>query len=732
MSVTRFRDEQGGVLLITSLAMLALVLIVAFVVDVGNWKEHKRHLQLQADASALAGAGSFALPACNDTTVANAARDYAGSDATYLAKYNDQVASKYDGAGHIPNMHILINSIGYYGDTGAGNNTGGSPCATSPPNSFCNGAQGIDIKATETDLPWFFGGLVPKIHAHARVCLMQQTSSANSLPIAVPNPKPKHVAAIFVDYGNGLQVKEVADLTECTGVGCPTSLNVWSNPGGKAVPLSAQTGVIIAISGRPDPNWSGNIAAICGQPLTTCFDATNDPSTVGVDFIRGWSGSGSGTQPDEPVLREVRLFQGDCPADPYFQAITANCNVMLAAVVDAHAPDGSDLTGMGIKVTGAGCPNKGCDLTKNTDVPPPPECAAVLGNGATGKCWHGLIPIRAKQGAQQLVISWNESRGTVTGQGDCTKGNGCNGTFPGTAQQAYTADDLPTHNISGPLAAVSLTTCDGDPSCLTPANSLPLGTRNVQVTLGLKGALRNAQNAADATASCTFDDGSVHQFACLKVTVTNAGSGSTQSINCDPLASPKKDLDDQLALGCSPQYVINTGTPCPAANILEASPMPWNCTELFTGEKTPMISKGLNRRIYGTANPPQCPLPGFNGHNNWNMFDPTDLDGLPGFPDGDRRVVGVYLTAYGAFTHTSGTSLTIPVTDFGTFYITGYDGSPCQAGLPGADPFPDDPIPNKGTIVGHFIKYVDKLNTGGGTTPCDPNSFGSCVPVMTK
>ena len=43
-----------------------------------------------------------------------------------------------------------------------------------------------------------------------------------------------------------------------------------------------------------------------------------------------------------------------------------------------------------------------------------------------------------------------------------------------------------------------------------------------------------------------------------------------------------------------------------------------------------------------------------------------------------------------------------------------------------------DPIPDKGTLVGHFIKYVDTLNSGGGINPCDPNSFGACVPVMTK
>jgi hypothetical protein len=743
MTLPDLRDERGGVLLIVVLSLLVMLFFAGLVIDVGHWKEHKRHLQLQVDSAALAGAGSITLGACNDTLVSNKARDYGGTDATRVALYNDQVGSKYDGAGLVPNMHILLNSLAYYGEAGAGNNTGGSPCAAAPPNTFCNGAAGIDVKGTETNLPWFlFGGFVPKINAHARVCLMQETSSANSLPIAVPNPKPKTAAALFVDYGNSLALIKAVPLIECSGTGCPASPNIWSSVA-TDVSIARQTGVIIAISGRPDPVWTGTVASICGQPLTTCFDATNDPSTDGVDFIRGWSNSGSGQEPNPPQLRGVQLFRspGSCPlgapGDAYFQVISGGCSLTIAAAVDASAPapGGGDLTGMNVIVHGAGCPNKGCTLTKNTAVPAPPECAAVMA-GTSGRCWTGLVPISAKAGAQPLTMNWEVSTGTINGK-DCTKGSGCSGVFDSGAyvQQPYTADDRPTHNISGPLELVQITSCP-DPSCVAQGNSLQLGANTVSVTIGLKGALRNATSVADPTASCTFDDGSVYNFACLKVTVTNAGAGSTQSVNCDPLASPKKTLEDQLALGCNPQYILNTGTPCPSANILEGMNMPWDCMELFTGNKTPSVSDGINRRIYGSVNPPPCPGYLVNGHNNWDHFDPLDDDPsdgtLLGFPLDDRRIVGVYLTAYGAFTHTSGTSLTIPVTDFGTFYITGYDGSPCRSPLVLPPNHPDDPIPDKGTITGHFIKYVDRLNSGGGTLPCDPASFGNCVPVMTK
>ena len=46
----------------------------------------------------------------------------------------------------------------------------------------------------------------------------------------------------------------------------------------------------------------------------------------------------------------------------------------------------------------------------------------------------------------------------------------------------------------------------------------------------------------------------------------------------------------------------------------------------------------------------------------------------------------------------------------------------------------DDPVPNNdaGYIVGHFIKYIQNTGTGSGTTPCDPDAFGSCIAAMTR
>ena len=64
------------------------------------------------------------------------------------------------------------------------------------------------------------------------------------------------------------------------------------------------------------------------------------------------------------------------------------------------------------------------------------------------------------------------------------------------------------------------------------------------------------------------------------------------------------------------------------------------------------------------------------------------------------------------------------MTNFATFYVTGWFSSPCSN---------DDPVPDRGYIVGHFIKYIFRLNEGGGSGElCDFNAFGSCIAVLTE
>ncbi|HET8805622.1 MAG TPA: pilus assembly protein TadG-related protein, partial [Gaiellales bacterium] len=99
-------SERGGVLVLVAFAIPVLIMLASFVLDVGNWYEHQRHLQLQADAAALAGGGLYKSPCDSGTNsaIAAEARKYAGPAASGGGTYNPQV-------GNTPaaNLHVLIN-----------------------------------------------------------------------------------------------------------------------------------------------------------------------------------------------------------------------------------------------------------------------------------------------------------------------------------------------------------------------------------------------------------------------------------------------------------------------------------------------------------------------------------------------------------------------------------------------------------------------------------------------
>ncbi|MDP9226940.1 MAG: pilus assembly protein TadG-related protein [Actinomycetota bacterium] len=701
-------DERGAVLTIVAVALAALILTVALVLDVANWKVHKRHLQLQADAAALAAAGSYTTAAsCSNNLIATQAHNYGGPDANNtLALYNKQV-----GGTPASKMHILINSSGYFGDAGAGDNTdtNGPPCT----------AKYIDIKATETDLPWFmgFGGVVSRINAHARVSVLQQSSSNSTLPIAVPNPKPTAAGAIFINEATGA----VLGTVPLGDVGVSGSLQMYASAAGAkaTVQIATHTGVVIALSGRPAASFSlaGTLAQICQQQLTDCYDASADPPAQGLSHIRGFDPNASGAQPNTPKLRTVELLAGACSNSAYFSNNTTGCVYDIYARIDKGNLPNADVL---IHANGA-------QLFSSSDA----VCDSFLNQGGVGTCWHAQITLPAGSGPNNIKMDWEETSGCLMPAG-CTKpgdfcktgnGNKCTGKFEGDTmiQRAYSAKDTNTGFRSGPIKIVKIFRCDADPTCAEADHqSFPVdSTHTFAVSIGIAGILRNATSVNEP-------------LVALRV-VSNTG----QSLDCDTAYT---NLKDELAQGCRPSYVPNDGSvDCSliGKNVLWAMNQPWPCVAVNTGRAVNDIAEGLNRRIYFNRKPPPsaCGNLGDNGHNNWPNFKPTDPagDGTYGFPQGDRRILDAYLTTYGAFSHVNGSSGSVPVTGFGHFYVTGYIGSNGQGFDPPCLGNGDDPVPNgdAGLIVGHFIYYLNQVG-GDGTAPCDPTSINACVIVMTK
>ena len=70
--------ERGGVMVLVALGLPTLLILIAFVIDVANWFEHKRHLQMQADAGVLAAAQEVRF-ACDDAAIADTATRYSGT-----------------------------------------------------------------------------------------------------------------------------------------------------------------------------------------------------------------------------------------------------------------------------------------------------------------------------------------------------------------------------------------------------------------------------------------------------------------------------------------------------------------------------------------------------------------------------------------------------------------------------------------------------------------------------
>jgi Flp pilus assembly protein TadG len=663
LSAGGFRRETGAVIVMVGLWLPVLVLLLSFVIDVGNWFEHKRHLQMQADAAALVAGGTFAYPGCDPANVDATAQAYGGGT------YNAQI-----GGTSPANVHMLINSQTYYGQA--------SPVDTTVNTADPCTAQMVDVKMTETNLPWFFkaGKLVPFINAHARVSLLQIDTQNGALPVGVPDVNPRRAAVTFVDETNGDAVLGTEDLTR-TGTDAAGNA-LWSTSSPVPVtfqeagnPKSMAVGVRIALSGNP-----GSVK--CGDPLVACYDAT---SANGLVYIRGYSNDHPLTGQQTPIARDVHFSPaaGSCP-DPYFDASSAACTVVLQAKVDFGPGDPISTYAAALNAFIPGGPNKGTPLTYDS---------------TTGLWTSQPMTIAAAQGGLPVTLKWIEKKGTLAGT-DCTKGQGCTGDL-GTVQRAFSASS----SASGPLQLVQVSE-----GLQTDTNSFEMCsgvqsncTHNLTVQIAIQGTLKDASSVNDPLVK-------------LRLAGSSSNNSQNQSLDCDPNLP---NLKDEIANGCGPTYTKNTGSTCPAnTTALWGSPQPWNCVAIQTGTAINQVSDGMNLRLMGSTNPATCTAP-----NHWSQF--------PNIPTGDPRVVPLFLVPFGTFSGSGST--VVPVIDFAYFYVTGYSGQgngtdPCyQPGQPGSDDQADP-----GFIVGHFIKYIQTLDNASGSQPCDPNSFGGCVAQLTE
>ena len=669
--VRLLHEERGSVAVIVGLLFPVFLLFGILAVDVGNWYVHKRELQTQADAGALAAAAYFKYP-CSDTPIAAAAQSYAGTDHNV---FTNVPASR---------STFLLNAVSFAGQSKPGD-TGmsGSPCTDSA----------VDVKMTERNIPWFFGaGLTPHVNAQARVDIRRLEANSGMLPVGVPVPDPKRVRATFISEVTG-EVLGYRDL--CERADPVSGMQIWDNAAGNGTGFDATSGKCTsaaAPSSLPltfnDPKYarvdvqiatSGSSSITCGQPLVACYSAG---TTDGVGFVHGWSDQPTVTNAanSTPELRSVVLLPGTC-GDAYFSVRTTSCTVGLNAKVDfqprEYGASGTPHSTVSVKATVGGATY-------------PLTWSSALQRWTTSS-----IAVPAGAGAQSATISWEQQDNRV-GASTCTNKNNnpCKGTFSGTAQRTFAGSS----SNAGPLGLVQVgdtASTSGVADVQRCSSTHTSCTENFVVTVGITGSLQLAKPGDPP------------------ITLRVGGGGSqNQTIDCDPSIS---QLKDELYQGCAPMYRRNTGQTCPASSVF-GTPQPWYCVGTQTGASVNQVAAGMNHRVLGSEKPSSCTAP-----NHW-----------PNYTPGDPRILPLFVVPFGSFQGSG--NQTFPIQDFAFFYVTGWTGqgggfaNPCQGQG-------DDPASDAGAIVGHFIKYVETPNTGNaGDTSCDlsGSSISGCVAVMTK
>ena len=501
--------EDGGIVVLAAMLMPVVLLFLSFTVDIGNWWVHKRHLQLQVDAAALAGGAllgqCFTDPVAANTAIQTEATRFGGGAGS---SYNGQVGGVNQGA-----ITLLYQSKTYAAGAVAPDDTQTeAPCDTAN--------LSFDVKASEAGLPLIFQipGLsdITAINAHARVELKQVEVQEGMLPVAVPDLRFNYVFATFVNEVTGAELGTV----QLSKAGSSGADQLWNTvtPISVSIP-SAHVGVRIRLVGGADPT------AACGALFTECYDTD---SANGVVHIRGWS---TGTA---PTVRDAWLLAGSCAPDAYFAA--ADCSAGIQADVDLGP---HPLTGAGVtadvwaSVDGAG----------HYPLTPAGTSGLVTWTATSG------LPISVSgPHTVELNWTWEQTTGTWTGKTCTDKNNNpckASGTF-GTVQRAFVAGGR-----SGPLRRVQVfesgVTSYG-------SNSFETGTSHtLGVSLAVTGSLKVQSLATDPIVE-------------LRVT-----GSQNQSVDCDPAISNLRDEINQgcgpaykinKTLAC-PAYNVLWGLPEP-------------------------------------------------------------------------------------------------------------------------------------------------------------------------
>jgi hypothetical protein len=709
----------------------ALLLVAAFVIDVGNWQEHRRHLQVQVDNGAKS-AGTFFTncfldPAGSNANIRREARRF-GGDPLFQSTFGTSYGPPYNLQVDDPERVVLnLNRSQWPPATGGlvGDDFEDGydldPTVDGVQNDPCS-SKTLLVRAKDRQVPTFFGGVVPgpaqlvDVRAKARVEIDEVIVMKGFLPWAVPEVRPRTVVAMLV---NESQTDPVPTLDAMNPTDDPPTsdflngepVDLWEtvdlNLGG-----GPDYGVVVALSTHAyqDTDFLGKtLSTICAMPAVVCYKGGTP--TSGVDFITGLPKTmGSDGAGGTVALRDLELVKlsGCDDSSPYFQWVVG-CQFRLRADIDPARFPTSSLQVKLRSSAGTCSAGQGCDLTLNN-----------------GWFESPALTIPDGRGRVQYDIEWK------SGNGNCNNPPPyCGGTTKIAVPFAATDEPADPGYVAG-LRYVALTEAG------VIKNSFQSGSSHtVRIQVGLTPPLR--------VTTSEFDPPIMLRFA--------SRSGSlNQALDCD---HPNLNLDDEVRDGCQTFYGRNlrdlqcsggggptwTGSNLPpptfippSGNLLDAP----DCVAAKTGDVTSM-AKGLHERF-------ETPCV----DNNWIEFRNAILNDQP-LPN-DPRYVTLIVTNFGAFSGSGAT--VVPVEVHAGFYVTGWFHQQSAVGCPENDPPPPPacawPAPpfgfpvvppnpsdpdcdpahnnNKGNVWGYFVTTV--LPVPGGIVSherCEFGELGTCA-----
>lgn len=707
------RDERGSIAILGAAAILVFAMLGGAVIEVGQWFQHRRNLQVRTDAAALGG--GQALSACfnigtaqfpneqaADDYIENWAKNYGGfrspASTQTGAPYNRQFGTgtsymsfqsdTFPSAGNLKPTRNLHNECFVDGD----------PTHTDPSNVNLM----ADVRTTQSGIsPFFSFSPFATTHGWARVQLQAIKSLKPTMPLAIPDVRPSHVAVTFVDNSTGQALTCAgAPIGTCTfPLGSPTPSGTLTDWTGRAtIPMPAagsNVGIRVSI-GNADGNCAGiNAVTTAGGTNYVCYDYSNTGQAAknGILAIRSYDSTGVGTIAT-PKLRDVTPVS--CSGTPYFsvyQATNGACTVSVLANVDFGS--GADLTQAQVTGTIKALGGGGNGI------------AITLGH-TTGNQWASTpISLPTRGGPYTITLKWKYG----TGGGNGTDFNGGN-----PVQQIFSGSDGSDSTLpGGPIFAASVSDLSGNAAYSRPAGA----PATVAVTIGLTGGVHINPKCPDpagknvgAAYVCATDPTAVLRAA-------NTSGSLNYAINCGVIPGnpgSNNPLYQMIRFGCRDSFSINQPDVCPDT-VTTPTPNPTDCAPVqqVTGDKVGPVQKAMNDRL---APGGKCVA------NNYpNTSDPAD-----------PRIMRLVDTDFSAFNGNGGNT-TVPVITFATFYITGWDGANSSCTSPSAplnEPAPPNAISNGNSadIWGHFIKD-DTDGTPSGLK-CAVTDLAPCVPALVR